>query len=208
VIEHRQPIPLMVRRCSLALLLIAATACQTGVLPDDDDRAVSDDHAPDTAIDLDELDDFARDHLVDVQDLSIEAGVEYCGLYGYDPSGELVATPAIPGDPDSCDPGEDPAGFVAIASYHTHGSYSPDSDSEVPSVDDLAGDIDEQLYGYISTPGGRLWFNDWESEVATVIDPGAIEPDPDFQDCPAFPADTEYTLPELEARAEADPGEC
>lgn len=208
MIEHRHPIPLMAGGCSLALLLMAATACQSGVLLDED-QAVSDEQASATVeINLDELDDFARDHLVDVQDLSIQDGIEYCGLYGYDPSGELVATPAIPGDPDSCDPGEDPAEFVAIASYHTHGSYSPDADSEVPSVEDLAGDIDDQLYGYISTPGGRLWFNDWESEVATVIDSGAIEPDPDFQDCPAFPADTEYTLPELEARAETDPGEC
>jgi nucleotide-binding universal stress UspA family protein len=164
--------------------------------------------AADVEVDLDELDEFAREYLADVQEVSIEAGVEYCGWFGYDSDGELAATEAVPGDADSCDMGEEPDDWIVIASYHTHGSYSPDADSEVPSIDDLEGDIDGQTYGYISTPGGRLWFNDWEAELATEIDPGPIQPDPNFQPCPAFAPDTEYTLPDLEERAENDTGEC
>ncbi|MGD1907185.1 MAG: DUF4329 domain-containing protein [Leptolyngbyaceae cyanobacterium] len=196
----------MVGRWGWVVLAIAIGACAPNDFSDADpgfaDGEVWDE------VDLDELDDFARDHLVEVQEISIEAGVEYCGLYGYDADGELAATTAVRGEPDSCNPWNEPDEFVVIASYHTHGSYSPDADSEVPSTDDLEGDIEEGIYGYISTPGGRLWFNDWETESATVIDPGAIQPDPDFQDCPAFPAGTDYTLPELEAREDEDPGEC
>jgi hypothetical protein len=188
--------------------VLAIAACGQGDSFSDQDPDFADEGLVTENVDLDELDDFARAHLAEVQTISIEAGVEYCGLYGYDANGELTATAANPGNQDSCDMGDDPDGFVVIASYHTHGSYSPDADSEVPSLDDLEGDIEAQIYGYISTPGGRLWFNDWETEAATVIDPGPIEPDPDFQDCPAFPPGTDYTVPELEARDAEDPGEC
>ena len=214
-----------VGRCGLALtLMFTALACSSG--PEGDladygtDEATLADYTADAAtlaevedaadieVDLNELDEFAREYLADVQEISIEAGVEYCGWFGYDGDGDLAATEALPGDADSCDMGEEPDDWIVIASYHTHGSYSPDADSEVPSIDDLAGDIDGQTYGYISTPGGRLWFNDWEAELATEIDPGPIQPDPDFQPCPAFAPDTEYTLPDLEAREESDTGEC
>ena len=40
-----------------------------------------------------------------------------------------------------------------MASFHTHACYDPDADSEVPSVEDLAGDIDESVNGYVATLG-------------------------------------------------------
>lgn len=159
--------------------------------------------------DLEELHEFAADHLDTVQPISIREGVEYCGLLGYDNRGQLAATPAKRGRVNSCHPGREPAGFTVLATYHTHGSYNPDADSEVPSVDDLRGDIDEQSYGYIATPGGRVWFNDWETEESIMLyGPRSVVFAPNFRECSAFQPDTQYTLSDLRWRAANDPGEC
>ena len=93
----------------------------------------------------DELDRFAAAHFDRIQPRSITDGVEYCGLLGVDADGNLAATPARRGDADSCRPDEEPDGFEVLASYHTHGAYDRDADTEVPSLDDLVSDIDEGI---------------------------------------------------------------
>lgn len=151
---------------------------------------------------LQALDEFAADHLNRVQMLSIADGVEYCGLFGIDASGRLAATPPKRGLADSCDPPEvGPSEFDVLASYHTHGSFDPDADSEVPSVSDLEADIAEGIDGYIATPGGRLWLNDMEAEVAfQLCGRGCLTADPDFFECPADRPFGEYTLEDLRYR--------
>ena len=134
----------------------------------------------------DELDIFAVEHFDKIQPLSVAKKVEFCGYFGINAAGDLAATLAVPGDADSCAPEDPPPGFDILASYHTHGAYSPDADTEVPSVDDLLGDYEEGIDGYIATPGGRVWLNLYEEELAfQLCGPGCVRPDPDFRECRA-----------------------
>lgn len=156
-----------------------------------------------------DLDRFAAVHFDIIQPLSIADGVEYCGLLGFDAAGNLMATPARRGRADSCRPDDGPPGFEVLASYHTHGAYDRDADTEVPSLDDLQSDIDEGIDGYIATPGGRLWLNDTEARESVLLcGPGCIESDPDFRPCPAFLPEDRYTVHTLRARADNDTGAC
>lgn len=165
--------------------------------------------AQDRAALTDELDLFAAAHFDRIQPQSIAARVEYCGLLGFDATGRLAATPAKRGKPDSCQPDGAPAGFEVLASWHTHGAYDRDADTEVPSLDDLINDIEEEIDGYIATPGGRLWLNDAEARESVLLcSAGCIAADPEFRPCPAFPPGERYTLKTLRARADNDTGGC
>ncbi|MCA8907810.1 MAG: DUF4329 domain-containing protein [Rhodospirillaceae bacterium] len=156
-----------------------------------------------------ELDTLALRTLDALQHTSIAENREYCGYLGVDASGQVAATPAVPGTVDSCLPDEPPEGFEIYASYHTHGAYSPDEDSEVPSYEDLQGDIEEGVDGYIATPGGRVWLNLYDDErAAQLCGPGCVFADPNFLECGAYPPQEEYTLDGLQARFDNDPGYC
>ena len=157
----------------------------------------------------DPLDRFAAAFFDMLQPISIGDGVEYCGLFIRDASGRLVATPPRRGTPDSCQAEDDPEGADVLATYHTHGAYDRDADTEVPSVDDLEGDIDEEIDGYIATPGGRLWLNDAADRRSYLLcGPGCVVADPDYRPCPAFPPGNDHTVDSLKARAVNDTGEC
>ena len=156
-----------------------------------------------------ELDIFAAKYFDWLQPRSIREGIEYCGLFGVDGKGNLAAILAQPGNADSCHPGEAPAGFEVLASWHTHGAYDRDADTEAPSWGDLDSDIEEGIDGYIATPGGRLWFNDAVARKSFLIcGVGCVIADQDYRPCPAFTPETEHTLDSLRARAENDNGEC
>lgn len=157
----------------------------------------------------DELDRFAAAHFDRIQPQSVADGAEYCGLLGFDAAGKLATTPAKRGKPDSCRPDDAPAGFEVLASWHTHGAYDRDADTEVPSLDDLFSDIEEGIDGYIATPGGRLWLNDAGARQSVLLcGAGCIKADPEYRPCPAFPPGDSYTPDTLRARAENDTGGC
>jgi hypothetical protein len=127
-----------------------------------------------------ELDIFAAKYFDWLQPRSIREGIEYCGLFGVDGKGNLAAILAQPGNADSCHLGEAPAGFEVLASWHTHGAYDRDADTEAPSWGDLESDIEEGIDGYIATPGGRLWFNDAVARRSFLIcGVGCVIADPD-----------------------------
>ena len=112
---------------------------------------------------------FAQELLAGVQMRSITENAEYCGYIGFDKAGELVASPPTRGDAESC-LADDPANIdVITASYHTHGAYSPNYYNEVPSTDDIEGDEEEGIDGYVATPGGRLWYVDTGDMVISQI---------------------------------------
>lgn len=157
----------------------------------------------------DDLDIFAATHFDWLQPRSIADSIEYCGVFGVDGHGNLAATLAAPGDADSCRPGDAPPGVEVLASYHTHGAYDRDADTEVPSWDDLDSDIEEEIDGYIATPGGRLWLNDAVAEKSILLcGEGCVVADPDYRPCPAFAPGREHTLGSLKTRAENDTGDC
>lgn len=157
----------------------------------------------------DGLDIFAATFFDSLQPVSIKGGVEYCGLFIRDAGGGFVATTPRAGDADSCQPEDDPDGVEVLASYHTHGAYDRDADTEVPSWDDLDSDIEEEIDGYIATPGGRLWVNDAAAERSILLcGEGCVTADPEYRTCPAFPPGNEHTLESLRDRAENDTGDC
>ncbi len=113
--------------------------------------------------------DFVIKFFDGLQPITIANEREYCGYFGFDENDNFIATKPTKGAEDSCLADEPPYDMEIFASYHTHGAFSFDADSELPSSTDLEADIDEGVDGYISTPGGRIWFNDSVKEVAILI---------------------------------------
>ncbi len=144
---------------------------------------------------------FIKAALDPLQARSIAEDREYCGYLGLAADGALAITPPKQGNLDSCTPPDPPAGFRPIASYHTHAAYSYDYDSEIPSAEDLEGDMLEQVNGYVATPGGRLWFNDANAgETRLICGLGCLTSDPRFLPDPAYPVGNAYTLGALWGR--------
>lgn len=117
-----------------------------------------------------------------LQARSIAENREYCGYVGYDFDGALMATKARRGRKGSCRADAPDELETVLASYHTHGAYSSEYSSELPSGDDMEADEDEGIDGWVATPGGRLWFIDTEDMVASIVcDVGCLPSDPTFQ---------------------------
>lgn len=113
--------------------------------------------------------------------ISITENVEFCGYLGFTADGELAVSPPTRGDEGSC-LSDDPDNLdLIVASYHTHGGFSPDYSSELPSGTDMEGDEDEGIDGWVATPGGRLWYIDTTDMVTyQVCGIGCLPADPDF----------------------------
>ncbi|MEM6662786.1 MAG: DUF4329 domain-containing protein [Pseudomonadota bacterium] len=166
-------------------------------------------HGQSRSLVTDEVDQFVLAHFDKIQPRSIRENREYCGLVGFDANDRLAITPARPGTVDSCDPGDDPPGWEVIASYHTHGGFLEYADSEVPSVDDLLGDFEEGIDGYVATPGGRVWLNLLEERLTfQLCGRNCVVADPKARPWKAFAPMIEYTLPALREREKTDPGVC
>ncbi|MEO0767012.1 MAG: DUF4329 domain-containing protein [Pseudomonadota bacterium] len=135
----------------------------------------------------------------DIQGQSIAEDREYCGLIGIDEAGNYVATEPRRGRTATCLPPNPAfADFTVLASYHTHGSFNTEYFNEIPSFDDMRTDIEDGTDGYISTPGGRMWYVDARAQVAyQICGPNCLVPDPEHRDDPAFPVQQTYTLDDL-----------
>lgn len=134
-----------------------------------------------------------------VQASSLEDNREYCGYLYRRADGAIRATRPRRGAVYYCAPRLPNAEI--IASYHTHGRFSEDADSEVPSVDDILGDREEGIDGYITTPGGRVWFHDVEAgTVRQLCGLGCVTADPKHLDSYFLPVRGTYTLEDLERR--------
>lgn len=147
------------------------------------------------------VDRFAQQVLNAIQPASIAESREYCGYIYETEDGGLAATAPVRGATDYCDL-PDPDETV-IASYHSHGGFSPDFDNEVPSVDDLLGDFEAGIDGYVGTPAGRVWHNDVETETTTQLcSVACIIADPEDDPAQAGLIPDSFTLSELRARFE------
>ena len=156
------------------------------------------------------LDAIAVAVLNQAQTLSFQNDLEYCGYIAYDDQDRLRATRPLAGEKASCQP-DAPASWELVASYHTHGAVDlsdPEASFELPSSDDLLGDIEEGIDGYVSTPGGRLWFIDGLEEAAILIgDAGTMRTDPNYVSDGCEPLETHY-LEELIFMEEEGFGPC
>ncbi len=145
--------------------------------------------------------EFVIEFFNELQPLSIAQNREYCGYFGLDENDNIVATKPTRGEEDSCYADDPPEDLFIFASYHTHGSFSVDADSELPSLEDLQADIAEGVDGYIATPGGRIWFLDNIEEKAILICGRNCTISDDRYDDDAYPpVQNEYDLKGLEYR--------
>ncbi len=119
--------------------------------------------------------------LARAQRLSFATDREYCGYLGRTAEGEIGFTQMQRGGHDGCTPLLPDTGLKLIASMHTHGAYDPDVPAEFPTALDIASDAREGVNGYISTPGGRLWYVDGAAQVAIQLcGLGCMPQDPAF----------------------------
>lgn len=149
----------------------------------------------------DDIDVFAKQILDSLQPVSIAESREYCGYIYKTEEGGLAATPINRGGEDFCDLPE-PADST-LASFHTHGGFSDRYDNEVPSVDDVLGDFDAMIDGYIGTPAGRVWLVDYDAQIARQLCSTACitsDPNDDPEDAGFIPQT--FTLEELRERFE------
>ncbi|MEL6959245.1 MAG: DUF4329 domain-containing protein [Pseudomonadota bacterium] len=144
-----------------------------------------------------------RATLGDLNVRSFETGIEYCGYIGFTAEGELAVSPPTAGNEDSCLSDEPTNLDLITASYHTHGNFSTEYSSETPSGADMEGDEAEGIDGWVSTPGGRLWYIDTTDMVTfQICGIGCLPTDPNFiAGDDGFIAD-QYTYDELVERLE------
>lgn len=147
-----------------------------------------------------DLQRFARGVLGDLQAPSIRANREYCGLIGVSAEGQLVATRPRKGRRESCLPRDFPDLSVeVVASYHTHGAFA-DIGGEVPSPEDVLGDAEEGIDGFVSTPGGRFWFVDGaRREVRLICGEGCLPRDARYDDTGLGNLPNRFTIEGLDA---------
>ena len=146
--------------------------------------------------------DFARNSLDDIQRRSFAESKEFCGLILEDDTGNMQISMVFEGRESECQlPWLSPMGLYPVATFHTHGAFNPRFDSEVPSTLDLQSDIDEQIDGFVATPGGRLWKIDWQDErAAQICGEGCIASDPRYRPMVGDGIAASYTLDQLQQR--------
>ena len=115
------------------------------------------------------------------QEFSFKNNREYCGYVVYDENNMLRVTRMTKGRKNSCMSHDYPKDWTAIASFHTHGAHVDGESFEVPSYSDAEGDEQEGVDGYVSTPGGRLWYIDSETrEISLICGLNCLPSDPRF----------------------------
>ncbi len=141
-----------------------------------------------------------KDRLDPLQLLSFAAGYEYCGYLFQKDDGTLVFTDMVRGGHNGCTPEMPENGLTRIASLHTHGAYDPSVPAEFPTVRDMESDRAEGVNGYISTPGGRLWYIDSQAMVAAQLcGLNCLPQDPLFHAGDDGPIAETYTYEQLKA---------
>lgn len=166
---------------TLSLVVLGVVACNTVALEDESSPSVSPEYKQVEAIAISTLDSL--------QTVSFNERREYCGWI-VDDGTNIFATKAVPGDESSCVIDDPKDSHVILASYHTHGQHNPEYWSEAPSPDDIESDFDLEVYGFVSTPGGRVWVIDpYQEEIFQVCGEGCVTSDPNYDpdDYPEIP---------------------
>lgn len=142
---------------------------------------------------------FVHELLTDMQLRSFASNRETCGYIGRDRAGRMMASQINTGTEASCYLPQIPSGMRPVASVHTHGRYSPYYASEFPTVQDMTTDAEDGINGYISTPGGRLWYVDSDRMVARQLcQRGCMPQDPRYRPEDDGPVRPSFTVQELQ----------
>ncbi len=160
-------------------------------------KTVAGDHEPkpDISPEFKKVEAVAIEVLDSLQAISFKEQREYCGWI-VDDGTDIFATKAVPGDESSCTVDYPEDSIVLLASYHTHGQHNPDYWSEAPSNDDIESDFDEEIYGFVSTPAGRIWVIDpYQEMLFQICGEGCVTADPNY-DSSEYPPIPESGTPE------------
>jgi hypothetical protein len=116
------------------------------------------------------------------------------------PNGAFSKTEPRRGGEGSCRPNSPQDGYEILASFHTHGAYSAEYDSEYPSLEDVNADMNEGNDGYVATPGGRIWYIDGATGVSSLLcDRGCVRADPNYVTDGIIPEmGRDYSMDDLE----------
>lgn len=149
-----------------------------------------------------EVETFAKTQLDAVQSRSFAQNIELCGIIFESSDATLGMGRKTGGSEATCDLiYYDEPGMVPVASFHTHGSYSSEYDSEVPSITDIQSDMASGIDGYVATPGGRFWHIDHETGTAHLVcGEGCLMQDPSYQSCSSDRIENSYSIESLAAR--------
>jgi hypothetical protein len=133
--------------------------------------------------------------------LSVRFDREVCGFVLRDADGRYSSTKVSWGGHASCASLPIDPGVVAVSSWHTHAAFAQDYDGEVPSIQDVEGDMAMAINGWVATPGGRLWFVDGRTgDIRQVCGRGCLPSDPGFVPEVYGPVSDDYSLDGLFAR--------
>jgi hypothetical protein len=133
--------------------------------------------------------------------LSIRFNREVCGYVLRHPNGAYSSTKVSWGGQASCASLPVVDGMEVASSWHTHAAWDPAYDGEVPSIQDVEGDMRMGVNGWVGTPGGRLWFVDGQTgSMRQVCGRGCLPVDENFGTEDFGPVGENYTLDSLYAR--------
>ncbi|AHM02944.1 hypothetical protein roselon_00503 [Roseibacterium elongatum DSM 19469] len=133
--------------------------------------------------------------------LSVRFNREVCGFVLVDDAGNFSSTKVSWGGHASCASLPLQQGATVVSSWHTHAAWARQYDNEVPSIQDVEGDMRMGVNGWVGTPGGRLWFVHGRSgTIRQVCGPDCLPSDPaSVNEVHSAPNQT-YTLDGLYAR--------
>lgn len=133
--------------------------------------------------------------------LSVTLNREVCGYVLRDAAGVYSSTKVSWGGPASCASLPLIDGMTAVSSWHTHAAWGEGYDGEVPSTQDVEGDMSFGVNGWVGTPGGRLWFVDGTTgAMRQICGRGCLPVDPNFFPEEHGPVAESYTLDGLYRR--------
>ncbi len=132
------------------------------------------------SISFSDIEKLAVGALKELQPRSIEDDTEYCGWVLYE-NGQLKVSKIRQGQKDRCRMVDPPPRAQIVASFHTHGGHDQRYYSEVPSLQDMLGDFADETYGFVGTPGGRVWLVDpYQKSVYQLCGEGCIPKDENY----------------------------
>jgi hypothetical protein len=133
--------------------------------------------------------------------LSVRFNREVCGFILRDAQGRYSSTKVSWGGHASCASLPLEEGMTAVSSWHTHAAWGRGYDGEVPSIQDVEGDMRFGVNGWVATPGGRLWFVDGkDGSMRQICGRDCLPTDPNFFPEEHGPVEGYYTLDDLYAR--------
>jgi hypothetical protein len=113
--------------------------------------------------------------------LSVRFDREVCGYILRDATGVYSSTKVSWGGAASCASLPLGPGVPVVSSWHTHAAWAEGYDGEVPSIQDVEGDMRMGMNGWVATPGGRLWFVEGRTgQLRQVCGRGCLPVDPGF----------------------------